>query len=139
MEIVFWIQRENLNFLHTTHMHRCIALLMLSIWSHRISIIPLVVIFMMPFYICPHKVKYNEAIDLFHHTSLKIKKKSKKSYSLSWVWSCSQSMREEKALYHKVRSLTHPVLLIAPDLQIICIDQSRDHTECRADSKILSI
>lgn len=32
----------------------------------------------------------------------------------------------------------YTVVLMAGDLQIISIDQDRDHAECRADSKIIS-
>ena len=52
---------------------------------------------------------------------------------------CSLTVKsKEGALSHKVKHLTRSMLLIAGDLQIMGIDHSRDHTECRADSKIIS-
>lgn len=96
---------------------------LLCIWSHRISIIPLL-------------VTVSQSIIDF---SLWRFKSLKKSLPLSWVCPFPQSPREEEALHYKIKFLTHPVLLIAADLQIICIDQSRDVAECRADSKIPSI
>lgn len=42
------------------------------------------------------------------------------------------------ALPHKVKHLIITVLSMAGDLQIISIDHGRDHTKCRAESKIIS-
>lgn len=119
-ESVDRIQRHSSNLFHATHMHGPSALYLISQNINYSTVSHF----------------YGAIID-FCLGRFKSLKKKKKRLCLGCVPTLSQ--REEEALHHKIKSLTHPVLLIAADLQIICIDQSRDVTECRADSKILSI